>query len=385
MMFNYIFRRILLIALPILFIAGGSYGQPVEYLYAGTFSGDIEKGIYVYSFDRKAGTLSHLQTAGGVVSPTYIELHPNKKFLYSVNRSPVTDQEDWGSVSAWSVDPATGKLTHINDQPAYGNAPCYISMDSKGRILFIANYGSGSIAAYPILDDGSLGKASKVIQHTGSSVGGERQSVPHAHCAVVSPDDKYLYAADLGTDRVKTYTINYYDKTMHPVPESDGVTEPGTGPRHLVIDADQEFCYVLAEMGGQVEVFSIDPESGALTAIQAISTLPEDFEGNNSCADIHIDPTGRFLYASNRGHNSLAIYEIDPGNGKLSLVDIASVEGDWPRNFLIEPQGDFLFVANRKSNNLVVFRRDKNSGKISNSGVEVSLPEPVCVKMLQME
>lgn len=385
MMFTYIFKRILLITLSILFIADGSYGQPEEYLYAGTFSGDPEKGIYVYSFDRKTGTLNPIQTAGGVTSPTFIEIHPNKKFLYSVNRNPVTDEETWGSVSAWSVDPVTGKLVHLNDQPAYGNAPCHMSMDSKGRILFIANYGSGSIAAYPILDDGSLGQATRVIQHTGSSIGGERQSVPHAHCAVVSPDDRFLYAADLGTDRIKAYTINYYDKTIHPVPESDGLAEPGTGPRHLVIDADQKFCYVLEEMGAQVEVFSIDPESGALKAVQSVSTLPDDYEGTNFCADIHIDPAGRFLYASNRGHNSLAIYGIDKNNGKLSLVDITSVQGDWPRNFLIDPEGDFIFVANRRSNNLVVFRRDQNNGKISYTGVGVSLPEPVCVKMLRVE
>jgi 6-phosphogluconolactonase len=379
------FKNLIYLITSLLFTFQASHGQPKEFIYAGTFSGDAEQGIFVYLFNRSMVTLTHVQTLGGMISPTYLELHPNGKFLYSVNRNPVNEEDTWGSVGAYSIDRSSGRLTHINDQPSYGNAPCHMSMDSRGRILFIANYGSGSIAAYPILDDGSLGKASKVVQHTGSSVGGERQQGPHAHCAVVSPDDRYLYAADLGTDRVKAYRINYYDKLMEPIPESDGIADPGTGPRHMAIRADQKFAYVLEEMGAQVEVFTIDPESGALSSIQAISTLPGDYQETNFCADIHIDPSGKYLYASNRGHNSLAVYDISQETGTLSLVDIQSVHGDWPRNFLIDPGGDFIFVANRKSNNLVIFRRDHASGKITYSGVEVSLPEPVCVKMLEID
>jgi 6-phosphogluconolactonase len=359
-------------------------GQPREFIYVGTFSDDMEKGIYVYAFDRDGGTLSLIQILGGMKSPTYIELHPNGNFLYSVNRNSINGEEAWGSVSTYSIDPATGKLTHINDQPSFGNAPCYISVDSKGRMLFLSNYGSGSIAAYPINRDGSLEHASKVIRHTGSSVGGERQQGPHAHCVVISPDDDFLYAADLGTDRIKTYRIDYAQKSMDLVLGADGIADPGSGPRHIAISKDQRFLYLLEEIGHQVAVFSIDPDNGALTPLQTVSTLPEDYSETNFCADIHIDPAGKFLYASNRGHNSLGIFEIDQENGKLSLADIQSVQGDWPRNFLIDPRGTYLFVANRRTNNVVVFLRDLTTGKITPSGSEVSVPEPVCVKILEI-
>jgi len=377
--------RFICLLFSLVLISPFSVSQTREFIYVGTFSGDLEKGIYVYAFDRKNGSLSPVQTLGGMESPTYIEIHPNGRFLYSVNRNSINEEKDWGSVSSYSIDPSTGKLTHINDQPSFGNAPCHMSLDSQGRILFIANYGSGSIAAYPVGKDGSLAKASKVIQHTGSSVGGERQKGPHAHCAVVSPKDDFLYVADLGTDRIKTYRINYYEKSMDPVLGADGIADPGSGPRHITISADQRFLYLLEEMGHKVAVFSIDPMNGALIPVQTLSTLPEDYKETNFCADIRIDPSGKFLYATNRGHNSLAIYEIDQKSGTLSLVDIQSVEGDWPRNFLIDPRGDFLFVANRRTNNVLVFRRNVSSGKLTYTQVEVSLPEPVCIKYLEVK
>jgi 6-phosphogluconolactonase len=197
-------KRLIYTLIWLMFLSYFSRGQHAEFIYVGTFSGDVEKGIYVYAFDREKGSLSLVQTLGGMESPTYIEIHPNGKFLYSVNRNSINEEETWGSVSSYSIDRNTGKLTHMNDQPSFGNAPCFISIDSQGRILFIANYGSGSIAAYPIKEDGSLETASMVVQHTGSSIAGERQQGPHAHSVVVSPDDNYLYAADLGTDLIKT-------------------------------------------------------------------------------------------------------------------------------------------------------------------------------------
>ncbi|MFC2126514.1 lactonase family protein [Bacteroidota bacterium] len=377
--------RIIYIILSLVLILQLSSCKTREYIYVGTFSGDVEKGIYVYEFDRYAGTLSLIQTLGGMTNPTYLEIHPNGKFLYSVNRNTVNEEEEWGSVSAYSIDQASGKLIHINDQSSQGNAPCHMSIDSQGRLVFIANYGSGSVAAYPILEDGSIEPASKFVQHTGSSVRGERQQGPHAHCSVVSPNDDYLYAADLGIDRVKTYRIDYKENTFNSIPASDGIIHPGGGPRHIAISANQKFAYVLEEMDAHVSVFAIDPENGALSEVQRIPTLPDDYSGTNYCADIHIDPSGKHLYATNRGHNSLAIYEINDESGMLSLLDQQSVHGDWPRNFLIDPKGDFVFVANRKTNNVVVFRRDPSSGKLTNTGVEISVPEPVCTKMLEIK
>jgi len=372
-------RRFLLILFSLILLHRITVGQPSEYIYVGTFSGDLEKGIYVYSFDRLEGRLSLVQILGEMESPTYIELHPNGKFLYSVNRNSINEEETWGSVSSYSIDPSTGKLTHMNDQPSFGNAPCFISLDSKGRMLFIANYGSGSIAAFPINPDGSLANASKVIQHTGSSVGGERQQGPHAHCAVVSPEDDYLYAADLGTDRVKTYRIDYALKNIDLVLGADGIADPGSGPRHITISDDQKYLYLLEEMGHQVAVYAIDPDNGALSSIQTISTLPADYTGTNFCADIHIDPSGKFLYASNRGHNSLAVYRIDRKSGQLTLADIQSVQGDWPRNFSLTPDGEYLVVANQYSNNIVSFKRDKATGLLTFLD-QTELAAPVCVE-----
>jgi len=369
----------------LVFISQCVISQTREFIYVGTFSGDVENGIYVYEFDRSQGTLSLVQTLGGMENPTYIEIHPNGKFLYSVNRNSINEELDWGSVSSYVIDPTTGTLMHINDQPSFGNAPCHMSIDSQGRLLFIANYGSGSIAAYPIEEDGSLAPASKVIQHTGSSVAGERQQGPHAHSTVVSPNDDFLYAADLGIDKIKTYKINYSNKTMEPLTASDGIADPGSGPRHITISANQKFLYLLEEMGHQVAVYTIDPKNGALCTIQTISTLPEDYKETNFCADIHIDPSGKYLYASNRGHNSFAIYEIDKKSGMLTLIDIESVHGDWPRNFLIDPKGEYLFAANRRTNNVVIFKRILSSGRLTYTGVEVNVPEPVCIKILEIK
>ena len=202
---------------------------------------------------------------------------------------------------------------------------------------------------------------------------------------MVSPNDDFLYAADLGIDKVKTYRIDYKNKSMEPVPDSDGIADPGSGPRHIIISANQEFLYLLEEMGHQVAVFRINKENGALHPVQTISTLPENYKETNFCADIHIDPSGKYLYASNRGHNSLAIYGINKKTGKLSLIDIESVQGDWPRNFLIDPRGEYLFVANRRSNNVIVFKRDNSSGKLTSAGIEVQVPEPVCIKILEIK
>ncbi|HLF35996.1 MAG TPA: lactonase family protein [Cyclobacteriaceae bacterium] len=361
-----------------------SDAQNREFIYVGTFSGDSNQGLFVYEFNRAQGTLRQVQVLGGMTSPTFIEIHPNGKYLYSLSRNSVNREESWGSVSSYAIDQASGNLTHINDQTSGGNAPVHMTIDSQGRMLFMANYGSGSIAAYPILADGSLSPASSFHQHTGSSISGERQQGPHAHCAVISPDDQYLYAADLGIDKIKTYRVDYATNELVPIPASDGVIEPGSGPRHIAISTNMKFAYLLEEMGWHITVLAINKKTGGLNQIQRISTLPEGFNGTNFCADIHIDPTGEFLYASNRGHNSLAIFKIDKKSGKLSLIEIFKVPGDWPRNFLIDLRGNYLFVANQNSSNLVILKRDPETGKLTDTGTEVRLPQPTCIKMLEV-
>ncbi len=356
-----------------------------EYIYVGTYNEDGKPGIFVYEFDRKDGVLSLVQEVGGMGSPSYLEIHPSGKYIYSVNRSSVSPDKKWGSVSSYKIDQETGTLSHLNDQPSQGSESCHISIDSKGRLVFVSNYSTGNLSVFPVLKDGSLDEFSDVEQHTGNSINQQRQKSPHAHQSIVSPDDNFLYVSDLGIDLVKAYAIDYKKNSIVGIPESDGIVEKGSGPRHSVIHKNQKYAYVINELASTVTAFKIETGNGKLIPIQTISTIPEDFKDVNYCADIHIDPSGKFLYGSNRGHNSLAIYKIDQNNGKLESTGFQSTSGEWPRNFLMDPKGDFIFVANQNSNNIVVFRRNTETGELSKIAKEIMVPKPVCLKILEME
>jgi len=356
--------------------------HPLDFLYLGTYTDDGAKGIYVYQFDRIHGSVKQVETAGDLESPSYLTIHPNGKYLYSVNRGRVLPDKKWGSVSAFSIDPVTGRLEHLNDQPAFGVEACYISTDSKGRLAFVANYSTGNVVVFPLKEDGSLGTLSDNQQHAGSGADPGRQKGPHAHCAYVSPDDKHLYVVDLGIDRIKTYEIDYIHMKLIPKPDCDGMTKPGTGPRHITIDQEGKYAYVIEELASSISVFERDRVTGALHPIQDIKTVPDDFTETNYCADIHIDPSGKYLYGSNRGHDSLAIFRINGENGTLEKVGYQSVSGKWPRNFLIDPKGEFIFVVNQNSDNLVIFKLDPETGNLTPTGTEETLPKPVCVKIL---
>jgi len=356
-----------------------------EYIYVGTYTQEGEAGIYVYKFDRDTGKLTLVQEVGGMESPSYLEINPSGKYLYSVNGNSVVPDKKWGSVSSYSIDQATGKISHMNDQPAQGAGPCHINIDSKGRMVFVSNYSSGSIVAFPVQKDGGLGAATDVRQHAGSSINESRQKGPHVHNCIVSPDDKFIYVSDLGIDRVVVYAIDYKNKKLEAHPSSDGNVEAGSGPRHFCIDGKNRFGYVINELSSTVTAYKIDKETGALDPIQTISTVPEGFSEVNYCADIHIDPSGRYLYGSNRGHNSLAIFRIDENSGKLTLVGHESTYGEWPRNFLIHPEGEYIFVANQNSDNIVIYRRDVQSGLLSKIEEEIEVHKPVCLKILQIQ
>ncbi len=356
--------------------------SPQDLLYIGTYTDGGAKGIYVYQFDRKTATVKLVERTGDLESPSYLTIHPNGKFLYSVNRGKVIQDKKWGSVSAYSIDTSTGQLEHLNDQPAFGSEACYISTDSRGRLAFVANYSTGNVTVYPIKNNGTLGTISDSRQHTGGSINLSRQKGPHAHCAFVSPDDKHLYVVDLGLDKIKTYEIDYAQEKLIPKPESDGVTESGTGPRHIAFDQQGKYAYVIEELASSIRVFARDPESGALNPIQDVRTIPDDFTDTNYCADIHIDPSGRYLYGSNRGHDSLAIFKINGEDGTLEKAGYQSVSGKWPRNFLIDPKGEFIFVVNQNSDNLVIFKLDPSTGNLTQLSNTPSIPKPVCVKIL---
>ena len=355
-----------------------------EYIYVGTYNEKDSPGIFVYEFDRTNGLLKPVQEVSGMNSPSYLEIHPSGKYLYAVNRSTVLPDRRWGSVSSWLINQKTGQLEHINDQPTFGSESCHVNIDSKGRLVFVSNYSTGNICVFPIKTNGALEVISASIQHEGSSINESRQKGPHVHQSTLTPDDAYLLVSDLGIDKVKVYSIDYDNNKLLPLPSSDGLVEKGSGPRHSVVHSNQKFAYVINEMGSTVTLFHVGSEDAKLHPVQTMSTIPENYEGVNYCADIHIDPTGKFLYGSNRGHNSLAIFSIHPDSGELAVIGHQSTFGEWPRNFLVDPKGEFIFVANQNSNNIVTFRREPHTGLLEKIDAEVMVNKPVCIKILEL-
>ena len=358
--------------------------QHKEYIYVGTYNETGKPGIFVFEFNRTAGTMKLVQELGGMIAPSYLEIHPNNQFLYSVNRNSVIEGKRWGSVSSYKINQENGTLEHLNDQPTFGVESCHVNLDSKGRLVFVANYGTGNLTVFPVNADGTLDAISDSRQHYGHGKDSKRQGKPRVHQSVVSADDRFLFVSDLGIDKVKVYSIDYTTNRLTALPGSDGILEGGSGPRHFAIHQNGKFAYAINELSSTVTLFSLGETEAQLTPVQTISALPEDYEGTSYCADIHIDPSGKFLYGSNRGHNSLAIFSIDQNTGRLSVIDYQSIFGDWPRNFLIDPKGEYIFVANQNSNNIVLFKIDPDTGKLHKTDVEVSVPGPVCLKILEL-
>ena len=351
-------------------------------MYVGTYTRAPSKGIYAYRFQGATGTVTPLGTAGLAAeteNPSFLAVHPSQRFLYAVNEVSRYEGRDAGSVSAFSIDRSTGTLTLLNRVSSRGGGPCHLSVDRSGKWLFAANYGGGSVAAFPVHDDGTLGEASAFFQHTGASVNRARQSGPHAHAAVVSPDNRFVLTADLGLDRILTYRRDPAKGGLAPADPPFTASAPGSGPRHLAFRPDGKFAYVLNEMLSSVAAFRYDAGRGTLAELQALSTLPEGFTGENSGAEIVTHPGGKFLYASNRGHDSLAIFRIDAAKGTLTSAGHVPTQGKTPRSFAIDPSGRFLVAANQNSGTLVLFRIDQETGGLTPSGTEVQVPSPVSV------
>jgi len=351
------------------------------YLFAGTYTkGTASKGIYVYQFDAATGDAKLISTAT-TVNPSYLALAPGNKFLYAVNE---TNKDEPGQVSAYSFDKATGQLRFLNQQASGGDDPCYISIDAKRKWAMVANYSGGNLSALPIHADGSLGALTQLIQHTGTGPNKDRQEKAHVHSVTFTPDERYLIAADLGLDKLSIYRFNAASASHPLTPAADSAkqVEPGAGPRHISFYPGKPYVYLMTEMGGAVDAFRWS--NGKLTQIQHISSLPADFKGDIGSADIHITSSGRFLYASNRGDaNSLAIYAVDSASGRLTIKGFESTQGKTPRNFMIDPTGNWLLVANQRSDNIVVFRIDKKTGLLKSTGKQLSVPAPVCLKMIR--
>jgi 6-phosphogluconolactonase len=388
-------NKILLAAFAVLLLANAAvdHGAPMAaddwLMYVGTYTRAPSKGIYAYRFQGTTGALTPAGTAGLVAeteNPSFLAVHPNQRFLYAVNEVSRYGGGAAGSVSAFSIDRATGTLTLLNRVSSRGADPCHLSIDRSGKWLFVANYTGGSVAAFPLHDDGKLGEASAFFQHAGASVNKARQEGPHAHDAVVSPDNRFLLAADLGLDRVLTYRLDPAAGGLAPAEPGPATVKPGSGPRHLAFRPDGKFVYVLNEMVPGVTAFRYDAGRGTLTELQTLSTLPEGVSGDeHSGAEIAVHPSSKFVYASNRGHDSIAIFRIDAARGTLTPVDRVSTQGKTPRSFAIDPSGQFLIAANQNTSTVVVFRIDQQTGRLRPTETRVEVPFPVSVVFAKVQ
>jgi 6-phosphogluconolactonase len=354
-----------------------------EYLvYIGTYTRENSKGIYACRLDATTGKLSGLALAAESINPSFLALHPNGKFLYAANETPNYEGKAGGSLSGYAIEPSTGKLTLLNTVSSRGAGPCYVAVDKSGKSLLAANYGGGSVAAVPVKDDGRLGEASAFVQHTGSSVNPKRQQAPHAHSINLSRDNRFAIAADLGLDQLLVYRFDPVKGSLAPNDPAFAKLNPGAGPRHFAFSPDGRYGYVINEMQSTVTSLAYEASRGVFKELQTISTLPENFQGNNSTAEVQVHPTGKFLYGSNRGHDSIAVFAIDPEKGTLTSIEQVSTQGKTPRNFGIDPTGSYLLAANQNSNSIVVFAINPKTGRLTPTGQVLEVGSPVCVKFL---
>ena len=352
------------------------------YVYVGTYTNKGSEGIYLCRLDTTAGKLTALGLAAKVPDPSFLAIHPDGRHLYAASEIFNFEGKKSGAANAYELDPHTGSLTLLNKVSTVGVGPCYVTVDRSGRDVLVANYGSGSVAVLPVKQDGSLGEASAFIQHAGSSVNPQRQKEPHAHSINVSPDNRFAVAADLGLDELLIYRFDPGKGLLTANDPPFTRVHPGAGPRHFAFHPDGKFAYVINEMGSTITAFTWDAARGILTEIQTISTLPAGFSGRNDCADVHVHPTGKFVYGSNRGHDSIAVFSVDQAKGTLTPIEYVPTQGKVPRNFGIDPTGSILIAANQNSDNLVVFRIDAETGKLSATGQSLQISRPVCVKFV---
>jgi 6-phosphogluconolactonase len=350
-------------------------------LYVGTYTNTGKsEGIYIYRLNISTGELKHFKTVKGVADPSYLAIDRKHRFLYAVNEVSQFEGKSSGAVSVFSIDRNSGDLVYLNQKASKGGSPCYVTQDHSGRFVLLANYESGNASVLPIKRDGSLGEAVSVVQHSGASINRDRQRGPHAHCILVDRSNRYAFVVDLGIDKVVVYRFNEKDGTL--VNHGDVAMKPGAGPRHLTFHRNNRFAFVINELDSTMNAYAYDSKRGMLHHQQTISTLPATFSGTSFCADVHISPNGKFLYGSNRGHNSIVVFAIDPKSGQLTLVEHVSTGGDWPRNFVIDPTGTYLLAANQRSDSVVTFRIDTQTGKLTPTGQVAQIPVPVCLKIL---
>lgn len=362
-------------------VLSGCSGEELgkEIVYVGTFNDRGSEGLYVFDFDRGSGEMNQLQTVSDREGPNFQAIHPGGGYLYSVSGEAFSEDTEHGTISAYQIHPQTGMLQLINEQSVEGRGTAHVSVDPLGDFAYVSNYSEGNLSVFAISENGGISEAVDVVQHEGSSVNESRQNSPHVHSIVPSGDGRFIYVSDLGTDQIVIYEVDRTTGELSSAEVPYVESTPGSGPRHFTIHPGGEFAYSAEELSSTVAVFSVDQNSGALEEVQRITMLPEGYDGNNSAADIHVSPDGKFLYASNRGHDSLVIYRVDEETGTLTLVGYEPTRGGHPRNFMMDQMGEYVLVANRDNDNVVVFNRNQETGKLTYSGEEVSVPMAVCV------
>ncbi len=367
--------------------AKGEASMPSKFrVYVGTYTGPASRGIYLLELDSTNGTLDRRGLVAETPSPSFVAIHPGRKFLYAVNEVDDYRGRKAGSVSAFAIDPGSGRLDPLNDRTSGGAHPCFVAVDATGRSALVANYGGGSVEALPIGPDGRLGEPSSFIQHAGSGVDKARQSGPHAHSINLDAANKYAVAADLGLDKLLVYRFDPAKGSLTPNAPPSTALKPGSGPRHFAFHPDGRHAYAINEMASTVAAFDYDPTAGTLAETQTISTRPEGAsKPGNSTAEVVVHPSGRFLYGSNRGDDALAIFAIDPASGRLTSVGFQPTGGRTPRNFAIEPTGKYLLAANQDSGTVVVFAIDPRTGLLKQAGEPLAVPSPVCIRFVPIE
>jgi len=351
-------------------------------VYVGTYTGgtSASKGIYRLRLDLATGTLTEAGPPTESVSPSFLALHPSGRYLYAVNETDGPPKGE-GGVSAFAIDARTGALTPLNKESSRGGGPCHLALDGKGRFVLVANYGGGSVAVLPVQADGRLNEATTFVQHAGHGADPGRQKGPHAHWVGLDQANRFALVADLGLDEVLVYKFDPALGTLTPSQPPAARLAPGAGPRHAVFHPDGRHAYVINELQSTVTAFSYDARTGALAELQTLSTVPAGFTQPTDTAEIAVRPDGKFLYGSNRGHDSIAIFAVDAATGKLTSVGHQPTLGKKPRNFAIDPTGTYLLAANQDSENIAVFRIDRASGRLTPVGQPFSVPRPVCVLM----
>jgi 6-phosphogluconolactonase len=380
------FRRWFLASLSLAAGAGWCAGpaiaaEPSKYwVFVGTYTDSQSKGIYRMMLDTATGKLSEPTLAAAMPSPSFLAVHPTHKYLYAV--SETSGRDGAGSVTAFALDSKSGDLTRLNQQSTVGDGPCYLVVDGTGKNVLVANYGGGSVAVLPIGADGRLGRASDFIRHTGRVFDRKRQGGPHAHSINLDKNNRFALAADLGLDRIFVYKFDPIQGKLAPNDPPSAKVKDRSGPRHFAFHPDGKHAYVINEINCTVTAFDFDPGRGTLTEIQTIPTMPVSVEPQHSTAEVVVHPTGKFLYGSNRGHDSVAVYAIEPETGRLKIVEYKPTGGKTPRNFAVDPTGSYLLAENMGSDTIVVFRINRETGALDPTGQVVDVPNPCCVKFV---